>query len=134
MAKLGKDSLAVYATLAPGLRTIVDDLLPVLTALGLDLKLIQGHRTHEQQAALPATVTQVKPGHSKHEAWPSLAVDMAIYPVRWKDEVMFGVLNGLVQSIAVRRGVKVRWGGDWDGDGDTLEHTLRDLDHWELVS
>lgn len=58
---------------------------------------------------------------------------MALFPVRWKDEVAFGYLAGIVAVVAADLGIKIRWGGDWDGDGDTLEHALRDLDHWELA-
>lgn len=30
-------------------------------------------------------------------------------------------------------GFKVRWGGDWDGDLDTLDQTFHDLGHFELI-
>jgi peptidoglycan LD-endopeptidase CwlK len=134
MAKLGAASQAVYDTLDPRLQVLVDRILVRLSQLGLDLKLVQGHRSSaDQLIAYQTGHSEKKPGTSKHERTPSLAVDMALYPVHWPDEAAFGFLAGMVAIEALDQGIKVRWGGDWDGDGDTLEHSLRDLDHWELV-
>lgn len=133
MAKLGAGSLAQLATVHPDLQRVVRRVVARLPA-HLDLKVIQGWRSSKEQAAAYASgASEKKPGASKHELSPSRAIDMALYPVRWKDEIMFGYLAGIVALCAAEEGVKVRWGGDWDTDGDTLEHALRDLDHWELV-
>ena len=29
-------------------------------------------------------------------------------------------------------GVELVWGADWDGDGNIIEHSLRDYPHYEL--
>lgn len=134
MAKLGKSSLAVRSELDPRLVLVVDEVVRLLTLVGLDLTLLDGWRSKsEQLAAYGSGKSQKKPGTSKHEETPARAVDAAIYPLKWKDEVMFGYLAGVFAIASANVAVRTRWGGDWDGDGDTLEHTLRDLDHWELV-
>lgn len=134
MAKLGAGSLAVRAELDPELQKVVDEVVRLLTLLGLDLKLLDGWRSDKEQAAVYATGKSAKkPGMSKHNIWPARAVDAALYPVNFPDEVMFGFLAGVFAIASVNVGVKTRWGGDWNGDGNTLDHTLRDLDHWELA-
>jgi peptidoglycan L-alanyl-D-glutamate endopeptidase CwlK len=135
VAKLGAGSLAIRGELHPDLQRVVDETVRLLSAAGtLDLKLLVGWRSAaEQEAAFKAGKSQKKPGTSKHNSMPARAVDMALYPVVWKDEVMFGYLAGIVAVASANVGVKTRWGGDWDSDGNTLEHTLRDLDHWELI-
>ncbi len=40
---------------------------------------------------------------------------------------------GLVRGIAVSWGVKIRWGGDWDMDGDLKDNSFDDLVHFEIV-
>lgn len=134
MVKLGALSLSVRAELHPDLQRVVDEVLRILPP-PLDIKLICGWRSSAEQAAAYASgKSQKKPGTSLHEKTPARAVDAALYPVRFKDGVMFGYLAGVFAIASQNVGVKTRWGGDWDSDGDTLEHTLRDLDHWELVA
>ena len=40
---------------------------------------------------------------------------------------------GLVVGIAVSLGIRLRWGGDWDGDGDLCDNKFDDLFHFELL-
>ena len=35
-------------------------------------------------------------------------------------------------SVANRLGLKVRWGGDWDGDFEFKDQNFHDLPHFEL--
>jgi peptidoglycan LD-endopeptidase CwlK len=136
MAKLGAGSLAVRAELHPKWQRVIDRLVELLTKDGrYDVKLLDGWRSHaEQLAAYKSGKSQKKPGTSLHETWPSRAVDMTLYPVRWKDEIGFGVLAGFAFAAAALEGVRIRWGGDWDQDGDTTDETFRDLNHFELHS
>ena len=39
---------------------------------------------------------------------------------------------GYVQAIADSIGIRVRWGGDWDGDLNYSDQTFNDLVHWEI--
>jgi peptidoglycan L-alanyl-D-glutamate endopeptidase CwlK len=41
---------------------------------------------------------------------------------------MGGMLRGIGQSM----GLKIRWGGDWDSDGDINDNKFDDLVHVEI--
>jgi len=45
----------------------------------------------------------------------------------------FARLAGVVETCAIERGHKIRWGGDWDGDGNLLDQNFHDLPHFELI-
>jgi len=38
----------------------------------------------------------------------------------------------MLRGIAHQMGVKVIWGGDWNGDGETKDNNFDDLVHIEL--
>lgn len=106
-----------------------------------DCTIITGHRTEEvQDEKYIAGESQVEWPNSKHNSLPSMAVDVSPYPVPdnwgaddWKDLVKFYELKAVVFFVAARRGVKIRWGGDWDMDGDYKDNTFDDLIHFEVV-
>ena len=69
---------------------------------------------------------------------------MAPYPVIWPDQQptielqiaamkRFVYFAGYVKRVADDLGIAIRWGGDWDGDGDFSDQTFHDLPHFELV-
>ena len=37
-------------------------------------------------------------------------------------------------ATALGMGIKLRWGGDWDGDWQTRDNTFDDLPHFELAA
>ncbi len=41
-------------------------------------------------------------------------------------------INEAMQQAAKDLKIEIRWGGDWDRDGDTTDQTFNDLVHWEL--
>ena len=97
----------------------------------VDCTIIEGHRSTEKQATLlQQGLTRLQ--HSKHNEVPSLAVDVAPYPIRWEDYEKFYWFGGYVKGVADSLGLEIRWGGDWDGDGDFKDQTLVDLVHWEI--
>jgi hypothetical protein len=51
----------------------------------------------------------------------------------WKDREKFCVFAGMVLGVAATMGVKLRWGGDWDGDLNTREEKFSDMPHFEEV-
>lgn len=100
-----------------------------------DCTVLEGKRTFEQQQhnyAVGVTRTM----NSKHVTGdqPSKAVDVAPYPVKWKDYARFYAFAGFVIGTAVSMGLKVRWGGDWDSDRDFSDQNFNDLVHFELVN
>jgi hypothetical protein len=45
----------------------------------------------------------------------------------------FARVAGVMLACAGARGYVVRWGGDWDNDGDLMDQEFHDLPHFELV-
>jgi len=64
---------------------------------------------------------------------PSVAVDIAPYPIDWNNIERFAQLGGIIKGIAHTKGVKIRCGFDWDCDGDITDHSFMDWPHIELV-
>lgn len=95
---------------------------------------IEGHRTeYDQNRYFLEGKSKVTFPNSKHNTMPSKAVDIAPYPIDWKDKERFYELKKIIFEIAEKQGVKLRWGGDWDGDGDTTDQTFHDLVHFEIL-
>ena len=63
----------------------------------------------------------------------SRAVDVAPYPIDWNNREHFVHFAGFVRGRASALDIRLRWGGDWDGDFDLADQTFMDLVHYELV-
>lgn len=103
-----------------------------------DFSVLEGHRGEDaQNRAFAKGLSQVQWPNGKHNKKPSLAVDIAPYPIDWSEKSAaverFAFLAGVVMACAKEEGVKIRWGGDWDVDGDTRDERFRDRPHFELV-
>lgn len=96
-----------------------------------DCTVLEGHRSLARQAELLAS-GKSKVRRSKHNERPSLAVDVAPYPIDWEDTERFVAFGEMVIETAKQLGISLRWGGDWDGDGDRSDQTFDDLVHFEL--
>lgn len=99
-----------------------------------DCAILCGHRSEdEQNEAVLGGKSKLPWPSSKHNKTPSLAADVVPFPVDWGDSLRFYHFAGFVLATAKQLGIKVRWGGDWDGDLNLREERFRDLPHWELV-
>lgn len=99
-----------------------------------DVTILWGHRQgREQNQLFKAGKSKVLYPNSKHNSTPSKAIDVAPYPINWKDLFSFYYLGGLVKGIALERGIGIRWGGDWDSDNDFNDQTFNDLCHFEVI-
>ena len=99
-----------------------------------DHTVIEGYRGEDaQMAAYHAGRSKVKFPQSMHNRTPALAVDACPYPIDWKDYRRFYLFAGFVLATARAMGVKLRWGGDWDGDLAWKDQTFHDLPHFELI-
>ena len=99
-----------------------------------DIQILEGLRTLERQKEMVAQ-GKSKTLASKHLAQPDgfgHAVDYAKFPVDWKDTNGFYFLGGYLLGVADTLGIKLRFGGDWDGDRDLHDQTFMDLDHVEV--
>jgi len=125
MPKFGKKS-------QERLRGVNSELVNVLFELVkiMDVTIIEGVRSQERQDRLVAE-GKSKTKFSKHIT--GRAVDLAPYPIDWNDRDRFHYMGGMLRGIAHQMGVKVRWGGDWNGDGETKDNNFDDLVHIELV-
>lgn len=108
----------------------------------MDFSVTEGHRYAERQKELyDAGKSQIDGINrkGKHNYSPSLAVDLLPYPSEvngvnvWQDKQRFCVLAGLMLAAAAEEGVKLRWGGDWDGDGNNADSNFNDLPHFEIL-
>jgi peptidoglycan L-alanyl-D-glutamate endopeptidase CwlK len=71
--------------------------------------------------------------NGEHNKKPSKAVDVLPYPINYKDSNQMRFFAGFVVGMAADMGIKIRWGGDWDRDGDLSDQAFNDLGHFELV-
>ena len=106
------------------LREVLDELIKIM-----DVTIIEGLRSPERQEELlkkGATKTR----YSKHIE--GKAVDLAPYPIDWNDRERFHYMGGMVRGIALKLGYPIRWGGDWDSDGEIKDNYFDDLVHVEI--
>lgn len=129
MAKFGNRSLKELQTCSKVLRLILTQAIELY-----DFSVLKGFRgEQEQNKAYREGKSKLQYPESKHNQTPSRAVDIAPYPIDWEDKKRFYYLAGLIKGIAHAEGVKIRWGGDWDRDGDFDDQSFNDLPHFELV-
>jgi peptidoglycan LD-endopeptidase CwlK len=101
----------------------------------MDFTVIQTLRTPEEAAANLAkgTSATTRSKHLPDARGLSRAVDLAPFPINWNDTKRFGILMGLMAAAAKEEGVKIRLGGNWDGDNDFHDNRPEDPGHFELV-
>ena len=102
-----------------------------------DISIICGHRGKaEQEKAFREGRSKARFGQSKHNAYPSKAVDVIPYPFSpedWRDERYFERMAGYIQAVADMMGIRIRWGGDWNMNGRSNDESFSDLPHFELM-
>ena len=98
-----------------------------------DCSVIEGHRGEERQNKAHAEgKSKLKYPNGKHNQTPSIAVDVAPYPIDWSDRDRFHYFSGFVLGIAKQMGMNIRWGGDWNQDTKTKDNKFDDLVHFEI--
>ena len=99
-----------------------------------DFSVLEGFRSNARQADLfRQGKSKLKAGESAHNQSPSLAVDIAPYPIDWENMERFYLLAGMMFQAASQVGVKLRWGMDWDGDWEHTDQSFFDGPHYELL-
>ena len=102
-----------------------------------DFSVLEGHRGEaDQNAAFERGVSKARFPDSNHNASPSLAVDIAPYPIDREDTERFVLLAGIVRAVAFQYGLEdqIRWGGDWDRDDRMSDESFRDYAHFEVTT
>ena len=121
MYKLSKKSQERLETCDERLITIVNDVCKVM-----DVTVLCGHRgKEEQEKAFNEGKSRAHFGQSYHNASPSLAVDIAPYPINWDvNDPRWEIMCNLALYIANRYGIKVKLGRDFTN--------LKDYPHIEI--
>jgi len=133
MPVFGKTSKSRLYTCHPDLIMIAEESIKYF-----DFSVLVGHRTKERQNELFAGgYSKVKWPNSRHNSSPSLAFDLAPWPIPrdWDtrhSRKRFNFLAGQIFGTAQRYGIKLRWGGDWKRSDLTIENSWDDLAHFEL--
>jgi hypothetical protein len=96
----------------------------------MDVTIIEGLRSKERQDKLVAQGAS-KTKFSKHIE--GKAIDVAPYPIDWKDRDRFHYMGGMIRGIGQQLGYRIRFGGDWDSDGETKDNKFDDLVHFEIL-
>ena len=95
--------------------------------------ILQGHRNKlDQTDAWIAGKSTVPWPKSRHNSYPSQAVDVTPFPVDFSNIKQHYHFAGFVLGVANQLGIDLRWGGDWDGDLDFKDQNFNDLVHFEL--
>ncbi|WP_029085738.1 M15 family metallopeptidase [Brevundimonas aveniformis] len=108
-----------------------------------DFTVLEGVRTPERQKQLYAQ-GRTKPGrkvtwtlNSRHFVNPMTgyghAVDLAPFPIDWSDLTKFDAISRAMFDAAKELGIAIRWGADWDRDGQPRERGETDSPHFELA-
>jgi hypothetical protein len=127
--KFGKSSQERLETCDPRLQEILNVAIEYI-----DFSVLCGTRDKAaQDKAVADGASKVNYPNSKHNSTPSVAVDVAPYPIDWDDVKRFAHLQGILRGIAMAKGIPIRSGIDWDGDGDITDHKFMDWPHLELV-
>ena len=135
MPKFSPPSFTKLSTCHPDLQTLFYEVIK-----SFDCIILEGFRNeHDQESAFAAGNTQLHYPNGKHNKQPSIAVDVAPYPLNWTNMKRFywfgGYVLGIAQSMLYQGKMShaVRWGGDWDGDKNIDDQKLIDLVHYEII-
>lgn len=128
MPAFSTKSLARLETCHPSLQRVAK-----MAIVRYDFVVLCGHRSKaEQEDAYERGMSKLRWPASKHNQAPSLAMDLAPYPIDWRDLKAFNDLARIILEEAAKIDVKLRWGGDWNGNGRQDEKFI-DMPHFELV-
>ena len=91
-----------------------------------DFSVIDGHRDMEtQNRYFNEGVSTLRWPNSRHNTYPSRAVDVIPYPGGFEnDDEEFYKMATHILSAASKLGVRLRWGGHWKN--------FKDMPHFEL--
>ena len=130
MARFGKSSKRRLATCHEDLQEIFNEVIKYF-----DCSVLCGHRGEEDQnKAFESGHSKVKWPKGRHNHNPSIAVDVAPYPIDWDDRERMTYFAGMVMGIEKAKGIGLRWGGDWNQNTDLKDNSFDDLPHFELTN
>ena len=146
LRKLTPAELKRYETLHPDLQLLFDEtrkqLLLEQSPLKdpMDIYLVEGSRGKEAQTqAYASGFSKVFWPNSKHNKTPSEGMDTCPYPIDWNDLKRFKYMNQVMARVAKRlqgdgKIKKIRFGADFNMDGNLKNDKFVDLPHCEVVN
>lgn len=98
-----------------------------------DCTVICGHRSQKaQDDAYRKGLSKLRYPASKHNVFPSRAVDVAPYPTLFSDINQCYHFAGFVLGVAAVLRLPIRCGADFNMNNIVSDETFRDLTHFEL--
>ncbi len=134
MYKFSEKSKEKLSSCHPDLQRVLEAALKVSA---IDFGISEGHRNKkDQDEAYRTGKSKVQYPNSKHNSTPSMAADVYAYVpseggVTWKLKYYY-YLSGVIFTVAKQLGIKLRWGGDFNQNGNYSDDSFLDLVHWEL--
>jgi len=134
----GRSSLRYLITASLNLQLVFDEAL----AMGLiDITVIESRRAKARQNSLfKLDKSRVQWPNSKHNVLNpddlAHAVDAAPYVNGKRSDVWYHCiyLAGVIQACGKKLSIPIRWGGNWDMDGEPItDQDFQDLWHYEEV-
>lgn len=131
--KFGTRSLDKLCSADYGLQSVMQ--VAIDTGI-MDFSITEGHREEAvQNKYFESGKSKVKWPDGKHNKTPSEAVDVVPFisdKASW-NKLHCCVLAGVILACASRLGISIRWGGNWDMDGEPItDQDFQDLVHFEL--
>ena len=117
----GKKSREVLSTLAPDLIYLMNKLADVR-----NVSLISGYRGKTEQNEYYIKGTGVRYPFSKHNTYPSLAVDVVPWPTQYESIEELDMMLGSIQALSYTLDITIRLGKYFS--------TRKDYPHIELVT
>lgn len=126
-------SLKQRATLDIRLQEVFDIVLE-----HFDFSITEGFRNeHDQNVAFATGKSQKRWPFGEHNQKPSKAADAYPWPLDWSDDAKniqrMCLFAGMVLAVGWSLGYNIRWGGDWNRNGDTRDEKFRDYGHFEIL-
>lgn len=118
MVHLGSTSKQRLSTIKPELQKVC---LKAFETVPFDVTILEGIRTKERQKQLVAE-GRSQTMNSRHLTGD--AVDIAPYPIDWKDVARFKTLSEHMKAASKELNIPIEWGGDWK--------SLVDCPHYQL--
>lgn len=135
---LGKKSMDKLKGVHPNLVKILERAIQLSSQ---DFTVLEGVRTPARQAELYAQ-GRTKPGNivtwtlkSNHFIKADgygYAVDLCPWPIDWNTISKFDAIADAMFKASEELGIPLRWGADWDQDGNPRERGETDSPHFEL--
>ncbi|SFJ55297.1 peptidoglycan L-alanyl-D-glutamate endopeptidase CwlK [Phyllobacterium sp. CL33Tsu] len=128
MPSFGSKSKAALAKCHPLLQDIANEAIKEIDFMVLDAT----RGRVEQERAFAGGKSKARFGQSAHNYVPAIAFDLFPAPYDWNNTAAFIALSKVIMRIAKEEKIPLRWGGDWNRDGDKTTSDAWDKPHYEL--